>query len=464
MTMTIHSSRLISALGLVPIFMMMAMLAACQSSDESPPAEQPGTPQATEATDTLQTAEESNTSLPFKSPVAKPPAIAKPGTPLAETSGEAQVVEEPDESQTTPEEPGESPMVEQVATSQTVVDPEVPQTAQMPDEPQADALTNAVDPYDMTDQKIKFFKAVGNDNELDEKEFLANQKAGGGLVLPFEKWATALAFDANKNGSLDWFEFDAYRQAMRKVVLAAYDKNKDGKLTGNERIAALKALADGKVEIKPPVETPRGGASADAGDGQPGGSVVASQPASRPVASLSYEEAVKKYDKDGDGKLNNEERAVWQRDLRDETVKTLPAPMREFLLRNFDADRDGKFSDEEWSASRVFQKNASQTMMGWSLVFDKDTTEAERRETMQQVGMRIDQAMNKRANSDGQPSPEQIAALRQKTIVGMARYMERFEKQALADNGGKPSAATRAALLNAIDADIRDRAKKNWHE
>ena len=128
-----------------------------------------------------------------------------------------------------------------------------------------DALTNAVDPYDAGDQKVKFFKAAGKTNELDAKAFEADRKAGGGLVMPFEKWETAVAFDANKNGKLDWFEFVEYRQAMRKAVLAAYDKDKNGKLTGDERTAALKLLASGKLVIKPDPEAERVGARPPSG-------------------------------------------------------------------------------------------------------------------------------------------------------------------------------------------------------
>ena len=75
--------------------------------------------------------------------------------------------------------------------------------------------------------------------------------------MPFEKWETAVAFDQNKNGTLDWFEFAEYRQAMRKAVLTACDKDKDSKLTGDERTAALKLLTDGKLVIKPEPELER---------------------------------------------------------------------------------------------------------------------------------------------------------------------------------------------------------------
>jgi len=154
--------------------------------------------------------------------------------------------------------------------------------------PKADALTNTVDPVDVADQKLKFLRAAGKTGELDKNGFETDRKTGGGLVLPFEKWETAVAFDKNKNGTLDWFEFEAYRQAMRKAVLAACDKNKDNQLTGDERTAALKLLADGKPVIKPETERDRAGARPpQAGPADTNGAAAASQPASQPASRPS---------------------------------------------------------------------------------------------------------------------------------------------------------------------------------
>ena len=126
------------------------------------------------------------------------------------------------------------------------------------DAAKADALTHVVDPYNAADQKAKFDKLSGKTGELDAKTFEADRKAGDNLIMPFEKWETAVLFDKDKNSTLDWFEFDAYRQAMRKAVLAACDEDKDGKLTGDERTAALKRLAEGQLTIKPDAERATG--------------------------------------------------------------------------------------------------------------------------------------------------------------------------------------------------------------
>ncbi|MCL2701258.1 MAG: hypothetical protein FWE88_06145 [Phycisphaerae bacterium] len=149
--------------------------------------------------------------------------------------------------------------------------------------PKADGLTGVVDPFDVADQRAKFFKVSGKTGELDAKAFEADRKAGGGLVMPFETWETAIAFDKNKNGTLDWFEFEAYRQAMRKAVLAACDKDKDNKLTGDERAAALKLLTENKLVIKPD-DKPAGVRPPQAGAGDGGSIAATSQPTSRPTS------------------------------------------------------------------------------------------------------------------------------------------------------------------------------------
>jgi len=380
-----------------------------------------------------------------------------------------------------------------------------------------DALTKAVDPYDMADQKVKFIKAAGNTNELDEKKFLADQKAGGNLIQPFEKWTTAIAFDKDKNGTLDWFEFEAYRQAMRAAVLAGFDKNKDGKLTGPEREAALKALTDGKVTIKPPAETGRGAIpptfTPPARDGRTAASQPASGPTSRPARWDPPAELVQKYDTDGDGKLSDDEYDAMIQDLhqryldhmrqqtqtRDRQRQSgkeqfarvdrggqfgkellLAQPMQEFLLRNFDTDGDGKLSDEETKAAQAFQMDLSLSTMGCCFITLQEIVTEDGKKAMQadSVHRNMFDAIRKRANGDGPPPqpardapPEDWVAYQravavfqtkqtavlQKVAAGMARYATGFEKQALADNGGKPSTASRAAMLLALDLDMERR-------
>jgi len=166
--------------------------------------------------------------------------------------------------------------------------------AQEPATPAAvDYCAGRVDPYDPTAQRNLFFTAAGVDNELTAEEFAAS-RGQAGLAAVFDKWERMIQFDKNNNKTLDWFEVDAYRREVRRLVLAAFDEDKDGRLTGAEREAANKSLAAGKV---------------------PG---LEKRLAANPTARAAGQEAdnweqrraemIKRHDKDGDGKLNEAER------------------------------------------------------------------------------------------------------------------------------------------------------------
>ncbi|MDP6045239.1 MAG: hypothetical protein QGG25_06515 [Phycisphaerae bacterium] len=113
----------------------------------------------------------------------------------------------------------------------------------------ADLCTGAVDPYDIVAEKGRFYSAAGKDNELSATEFAAIQIGPTGFRRKFDKWSEMLKFDSDANKSLDWMEAGAYRLAMGRKVLEAYDANLDGKLTGAERDSACKALASGKIRF-----------------------------------------------------------------------------------------------------------------------------------------------------------------------------------------------------------------------
>lgn len=80
----------------------------------------------------------------------------------------------------------------------------------------------------------------------------------------------------------------------------------------------------------------------------------------RPEGKLPPE-IIAKFDKDGDGKLNDEERAA-AKAAREEMMKARKAEM----LKKFDTDGDGKLSDEEEAAMREARKKMMMER------FDKD--------------------------------------------------------------------------------------------
>jgi Ca2+-binding EF-hand superfamily protein len=120
----------------------------------------------------------------------------------------------------------------------------------------ADLCTGAVDPYDVVSEKGRFYAVAGRDNELTAEEFNATKSAPGTFRRSFDRWSEMLKFDRDGNKSMDWLEADTYRYAMRKMVLASYDTNTDGKLGGPERQTACKALASGRIRFPVKRSTP----------------------------------------------------------------------------------------------------------------------------------------------------------------------------------------------------------------
>jgi len=120
-----------------------------------------------------------------------------------------------------------------------------------PPKPPPDVCKDAIDPYRPSIQKSRFFQAAGADNELTEAEFNANKSKPNSFARPFDSWRALSAFDNDHNKTIDWLEADAYRYAIRKRVLAAYDTNADGKLSGDERTRANTDLARGRVPAPP---------------------------------------------------------------------------------------------------------------------------------------------------------------------------------------------------------------------
>lgn len=167
-------------------------------------------------------------------------------------------------------------------------------------------------------------------------------------------------FDADKDGRLDKTEQAKAREAMakrrggaqgldRRELMKKFDKDGDGRLSDEERKAAMQA---------------RGGAPG----GRPGGA----SPADR-------RELMKRFDKNGDGTLNEAERAALRKAIagrrgdagtrpKTDRPKTDrpdekrpggagPDARRAEVLKRFDKDGDGKLSDTERAAAKAAFEN-----------------------------------------------------------------------------------------------------------
>jgi Ca2+-binding EF-hand superfamily protein len=222
--------------------------------------------------------------------------------------------------------------------------PATPRVADLPD-----VLRSAVDPYDGPAERARFFQAAGVDNELDAKEFAAARGRAGSFVRLFDAWPAMLAFDKDHNGTIDWFEADAYRQDLRRRVLNAFDTNKDGQLTGKERQAANEMLASGRVPAGPAVANPLTAGQAPAGKAAttaPGGEDQADQNWLRERAIRQRAILLELYDTNHDGKLDEAERKAMLEGVR----KDAEEQVAEQRLRRWDTNGDGKLDANEAAA------------------------------------------------------------------------------------------------------------------
>ena len=85
-------------------------------------------------------------------------------------------------------------------------------------------------------------------------------------------------------------------------------------------------------------------------------SLAAAAPEGKPDAAARKAAMLKKFDKDGDGKLSEEEKAAMKAEMqkrRGEGGKGPDAARRAEMMKKFDKDGDGKLSEEERAAMRA---------------------------------------------------------------------------------------------------------------
>jgi len=145
-------------------------------------------------------------------------------------------------------------------------------------------LLRHVLPYDPLEEHIRFSVATGGEGkELSESAFNENRTRHHPFVRKFDRWEVLLQFDRNGNGTISWTEANRYRLALGKAVLAAYDTDRDGRLTGDERAAANKALAEGNLpSLRPEKNAPT---QTDSEEGTPAANPAGSQEQGTPRPS-----------------------------------------------------------------------------------------------------------------------------------------------------------------------------------
>jgi Ca2+-binding EF-hand superfamily protein len=146
-------------------------------------------------------------------------------------------------------------------------------------------------------------------------------------------------FDANKDGQLSAEEkANAQAELMKnaapqmKELIKRFDRNGDGQLDAREQAAAREAMA--KIRA------------------QGGGAPQAGAPVILPGNNEIPAAILEKFDKDGDGKLNDKELAAAKKAQGGKRERVKQAD----VIKEFDKDGDGKLNDEEKAAARKAAK------------------------------------------------------------------------------------------------------------
>lgn len=352
----------------------------------------------------------------------------------------------------------------------------------------ADLLKDAVDPYLPGTERARFLKASGVDSELDETEFEASAKAEEPFARSFEKWPALVRFDANNNKKLDWFEIDTYRRDLRTRMLAEYDKDKNGTLENAERDEANKALAAGKLPKATPLTPAPGTGNAEDPD--------------RPRRGRGEEwrrQELEKWDKDGDGQLSREERKEQitmaikdgrERQVRkwdengdgvldaEERAKVMEDRQDQWWLRfddigmkHFDADADGKLSEQESRDIVAFGEDLEKVGKKWEVNMldtdgDGEVSRDERREMqtrMQIIGITMLPEAIKWVDTDGngRPDREELEAVAFRAAEAGKKELDRWVKKYDTNGDGRLDATERSSFVKGIDEDIAARFKRH---
>jgi hypothetical protein len=300
-----------------------------------------------------------------------------------------------------------------------------------------------VDPYVPGAERIRFLAAAGVDNELTAEEFAANAARAEPFARKFDTWAALAKHDANGNGTIDWFEAEAYRRDLRSRVMASFDANRDGRLTGDERDKANAALLSGKLPGR-------------------GGGVTARAPVA-PVARR-MQDLLHGFDEDGDGRLSDEEFDAWREARREEFEQR----RLEMELQHFDTDGDGQLSEEEQAALETFQgrlaglgERLRERLIdedGDGEISDEERGRAIRKMPMMVRRMREEMRRLTDADGDGEVSRKERAVFGDLMRDGMQRMIEGYTQDYDRDGNGRLDAEERQTLLTGVEEEMNARA------
>ncbi|MFB3893808.1 MAG: hypothetical protein ACE15C_17490 [Phycisphaerae bacterium] len=362
-------------------------------------------------------------------------------------------------------------------------------TATAPAGKAPDLLKGVIDPYDAAEERARFFKATSKESELTEELFNADAQREGGFVRKFDSWKAMLAFDKNRNGKIDWFEADAYRQDLRAKVFKMFAGGA-GKLEGASRDEANRLLASGKL--------PRnGGGTSEAEEDNseeddesveiPPGRWTDEQievlkklrdmtPEERREAIKGFSEdqrreLIARYDTTGTGNLTDEQKKAMQNDMRvrREAWRDGIVALQRKLV---DTDQDGTPTDAGKAQFKAFGEALGKIMKEEveEALYQKDetgkVTDEERKRVqgeMRKMSFKILALSLKYmdADGDGKVTLQEREAFETKARDAVLKWAEDFiAKYEKTGAGRYTTQAERDDLLAGIREEIAKRKKK----
>ena len=297
--------------------------------------------------------------------------------------------------------------------------------------PNASSTVKAAPRYNPVAERGKFFRAAGRDSEMDSKEFAANQGKTGAFVRKTDTWAGISKYDKNKNGMIDWFEADAYRRS-------ADIKSKTVTVT----------TIDGAPIAEPARDAGRGRDQSGRGQSRRG------RGGFQPSA-----DAIKQYDKDGDGKLGEAERGAYFEARREE--------FRKREVERYDTNKDGTVDDKEREAAREARRKqqAEERTKRHFERFDADKdgklndeekAGLEKHEAEDKAREERDQARRKEfmaqydKNKNGRIDEDEQTAVREGMRKRMEERRAEMTKQFDKDGDGKLNEEERGAMMRSF--------------
>ena len=288
-----------------------------------------------------------------------------------------------------------------------------------------DYVRGLIDEYFQGGERDRFFASAGVDGEITQEEFHATPPAGAPFAQPYDHWTVVAAFDRDGNGKLNWVEAESYRLALQMQVMKLFDTNRDRKLSGAEREAANAHLA-AKVRLLRPASGP-------------------AAPPPAPAASTwpqQWPQVRDEQDGDRDGALSDQE--------HERLVARIRAERRQAQLRTYDADRNGKLDAEEQAAAELeLRKEGQQWRQQWELSLwdangDGELSGPERIAMNEHLRRERERAQQRHAewvrrwdrNADGRLSAAELTEANRL----MQETADRRRKEMDADNDGKLTA------------------------